>query len=89
MLCSSVFVITERKDMTLYEVPLSVSLLDFGISTMFANFHVWGIMFLLRAVLTYSWGMRVQDAYLFKGPDIWFGVSVMLYACMFCVAMSM
>ena len=40
MLCSSVFVITERKDMTLYEVPLSVSLLDFGISTMFANFHV-------------------------------------------------
>ena len=32
-------------------VPLSVSLLGFGIGTMLANFHVCGIMFLLRAVL--------------------------------------
>ena len=39
--------ITERRDMGLYEVPLSVSLLGFGIGTMLANFHV----FLLRAVL--------------------------------------
>ena len=37
--------------MGLYEVPLSVSMMDFGIGTMLANFHVWGIMFLLRAVL--------------------------------------
>ena len=37
--------------MGLYEVPLSVSLLGFGIGTMLANFHVCGIMFLLRAVL--------------------------------------
>ena len=43
--------ITERRDMGLYEVPLSVSLLGFGIGTMLANFHVCGIMFLLRAVL--------------------------------------
>ena len=43
--------ITERRDMGLYEVPLSVSLLGFGIWTMLANFHVGGIMFLLRAVL--------------------------------------
>ena len=50
-LFSSVFAITERRDMGLYEVPLSVSLLGFGIWTMLANFHVWGIMFLLRAVL--------------------------------------
>ena len=35
--------------MGLYEVPLSVSLLGFGIGTMLANFHVCGIMFLLRA----------------------------------------
>ena len=27
-------------DMGLYEVPLSVSLLGFGIGTMLANFHV-------------------------------------------------
>ena len=32
--------ITERRDMGLYEVPLSVSLLDFGIWTMLTNFHV-------------------------------------------------
>ena len=49
-LFSSVFAITERRDMGLYEVPLSVSLLGFGIGTMLANFHVSGIMFLLRAV---------------------------------------
>ena len=30
MLFSSVFAITERRDMDLYEVPLSVSLLDLG-----------------------------------------------------------
>ena len=40
MLFSSVFAITERKDMGLYEVPLCVSLLGFGISSMLANFHV-------------------------------------------------
>ena len=32
--------ITERRDMGLYEVPLSVSLLGFGIGTMLANIHV-------------------------------------------------
>ena len=32
--------ITERRDMGLYKVPLSVSLLGFGIGTMLANFHV-------------------------------------------------
>ena len=31
---------TERRDMGLYEVSLSVSLLCFGIGTMLANFHV-------------------------------------------------
>ena len=34
------FAITERRDMGLYEVPLSVSLLGFWIGTMLANFHV-------------------------------------------------
>ena len=32
--------ITERRDMGLYEVPLFVVLLGFGIRTMLANFHV-------------------------------------------------
>ena len=37
--------------MGLYEVLLSVSLLGFGIGTMLANFHVCGILLLLRVVL--------------------------------------
>ena len=37
---SPVSAITERRDMGLYEVPLYVSLLGFGIWTMLANFHV-------------------------------------------------
>ena len=36
----SFFANTERRDMGLHEVPLSVSLLGFGIGTMLANFHV-------------------------------------------------
>ena len=37
--------------MGLYEVPLSMSLLGFGIWTMLANLHMCGIMLVLRAVL--------------------------------------
>ena len=37
---SPVSAITERRDMGLYEVPLSVSLLGLGIGTILANFHV-------------------------------------------------
>ena len=36
--------------MGLYEVPLSMSLLCFGMGTMLANFHMCGIMLVLRAV---------------------------------------
>ena len=36
--------------MCLYEVPLSMSLLGFGRGTMIANFHMCGIMLVLRAV---------------------------------------
>ena len=34
--------------MDLYEVPLSMSLLDFGIGTMLAYFQIDGIMLLLE-----------------------------------------
>ena len=34
----------------MYEVPLSMSLLAFWMGTMLANFHVCGIMLVLRAV---------------------------------------
>ena len=48
----------EERDMGLYEVPLSMSLLGFGVGTMFANFHVCGIMLVLRAVFN----MLVRNA---------------------------
>ena len=49
--CSSpVSAITERRDMGLYEEPLSMSLLGFGMGTMLDNFHLCGIMLVLRAV---------------------------------------
>ena len=36
--------------MGLYEVPLSMSLVGFGMGTLLANFHMCGIMLVLRAV---------------------------------------
>ena len=36
--------------MDLYEVPLSMPLLGFGMGTMLANFHMRAIMLVLRAV---------------------------------------
>ena len=50
MLFSIVFAITERQDISLYEVPLSMSLLGFGMGIMLANFHMCGIMFLVLYV---------------------------------------
>ena len=47
----NVIAITERRDMGLYEVPLSMFLLGFGIGTMLTNFQMCGIMLLLIAVL--------------------------------------
>ena len=57
-LFSSVFSITMRRDMGLYEVPLSMSLLGFGMGTMLANFHRCGIMLVLREVFN----MHVRNA---------------------------
>ena len=57
-LFSSVFAITERREMGLYEVPMWMSLFGLGMGTMFANFHVCGIIFLLRAVFN----MLVRNA---------------------------
>ena len=48
------FAITERMDMGLYEVPLSMSLLGFGMRTMLANFHMYDIMLVLEQFSTCS-----------------------------------
>ena len=55
---SPVSAITERRDMDLYKVLLSMSLLGFGMGTMLANFHMCGIMLVLRAVFN----MLVRNA---------------------------
>ena len=55
---SPVSAITEMRDMSLYEVPLSMSLLGFGMGTMLANFHMCGVMLVLRAVFN----MLVRNA---------------------------
>ena len=60
---SPVSALTERRDMGLYEVPFSMSLLVFGMGTMLANFHMCGIMLVLRAVFN----MLVRNASP-KGP---------------------
>ena len=44
--------------MGLYDVPLSMSLLGFGMGTILANFHMCGIILVLRAVFN----MLVRNA---------------------------
>ena len=44
--------------MVLYEMPMSMSLLGFGMGTTLANFHMCGIMLVLRAVFN----MLVRNA---------------------------
>ena len=44
--------------MGLYKVPLSMSLLGFGTGTMLANFHMCGIILVLKAVFS----MLVRNA---------------------------
>ena len=50
MLLSSVFAITEMMDLGLYVMPLSMSVLSFGMGTMLPNFYMC-IMLVLRAVV--------------------------------------
>ena len=47
----------------MYEVRLSMSLLGFGMGTMLANFHMCGIILVLRAVFN----MHVRNTSL-RGP---------------------
>ena len=58
MLFSSGFAITEKRDMGLYEVLLSMSLLGLGMGTMLSNFYMGGILLVLRAFLN----MLVRNA---------------------------
>ena len=55
---SPVSVITERRNMGLYVMPLSMSLLGFGMGTMLAKFHMCGIILVLRA----AFNMLVKNA---------------------------
>ena len=48
---SSVFAITDRRDIGLYDVPMLMFLLGLGIGMMLANFHTYGILLSLSAAL--------------------------------------
>ena len=72
-----------------YEVPLSMSLLDFGMGTMLANFHMCGIMLVLRALFN----MLVRNASI-RGPMCFMclmfnlsGPCELLYPCILCVSL--
>ena len=54
--------------MGLYEVPLSMSLLSFGMGTMLANFHVCGIILVLRSVFDMLVMNESKRAYVFYLP---------------------
>ena len=58
--------IIERRDMGLYEMPLSMSVFGFGMGTMLANFHMCGIIFFLFAMLLWApfYGGGVQQPFL-------------------------
>ena len=56
-----------RRDMGMYEVPLSMSLLGFGMGTMLANVHMCGIMLVLRAVFnTLVWNASLRGPMCFR-----------------------
>ena len=66
--------------MGLYEVPLSVSLLGFGIRTMLANFHVWGIMFFVKSRFKHTCEeCESKRAYVFYVPHILSGPCELLF----------
>ena len=70
-LFSSVFAITKRRDMGLYEVPLSMSLLGFGMGTMLANFHMCGIMLVFKSSFQHvREECESKGAYVLKVPDV-------------------
>ena len=43
-LFSRILTMTDRSEIGLYEVPMFMFLLSFGMGIMFANFHIWGMM---------------------------------------------
>ena len=59
--------ITERKDMGLYEVPLSMSLLGFGMGSMFSNFHMWGYYVVVKSSFKHACEeCEIKMAYVFQ-----------------------
>ena len=57
--------------MGLHEVPLSMSLLGFGMGAMLANFHMCGNMLVLRAVFRMlREECESKRSYVFYVPDV-------------------
>ena len=71
MLFSSVFAITERRDMGLYEVPFSVSLLGFGIGTMYSQLPCVRYYVFVKSSFKHTREeCESKRAYVFFVPDI-------------------
>ena len=57
---------TERRDIGLYDVPLSMPLLDFGMGTILAIFHICSIIFFLKSRFKHAReGCGSKRAYVF------------------------
>ena len=65
---SSVFAITERSEIGLYDVPMIMSLFGFGIGMMFASFYVLVMMLLFSDVLYMS--VRFASPSVLGVPDV-------------------
>ena len=69
---SPVSPITERKNIGLFEVPLSVSLLGFGIGTMLANFYMCEVLYFKSSFKHTREECESKRAYVFLVSDILF-----------------
>ena len=59
------------RDIDLYKVPMSMSLLGFGMGTMLTNFHMCGIILVLRAVFNLLVrGYESKTSYVFQVPNV-------------------
>ena len=90
---SPVSAITERRDMVLYEVPLSMSLLGFGMWTMLDTFHVLYYVVVWSSFKHDHWDARQRAHMCFRclmfslsGPSCIFCVSLLMDLFVLCVA---
>ena len=66
--------------MGLYEVPLSMSLLGFGMGTMLANFHMCGIIIIIIFISYYNGTLFTKEIQLYiHTKRIYNSIIIILY----------